>query len=60
MNKIIAITKTSTVVIHNGDRTHIQLQVIILANFNPINKIVNSPMNPIPEELLFDELLDIF
>lgn len=38
--------------IHNGDTTHHQDQSIYPVSFNPMNKIVSNPVNPIPLELL--------
>lgn len=34
--------------IHIGDRTHSQLHEITPVNFNTMNAIVSSPVNPIP------------
>lgn len=48
--------------IHIGENTQIQLQLITPQSFNTMNTIVSRPENPIPPEtvvLLFDELFDI-
>lgn len=43
--------------IQMGDNTQIQDQAITLVSLRPINKMVNQPVNPIPEEAVV--LLDI-
>jgi len=48
INTIIIIIIPIIADIHNGDNTHHQLQVMYPVSFNPINKIVSIPENPIP------------
>jgi hypothetical protein len=43
--------------IHKGESTHSQLQSMLPVSFRPMNKTVNSPLNPIPLELLVDLVL---
>ena len=64
MITILAIISTNTTItnitngIQIGANTHNQDQVITPVSFNAINKIANSPENPIPE-LVVDLLSDI-
>ena len=55
---IINTNTTITNGIQIGANTHNQDQVITPVNFNAINKIANSPENPIPE-LVVNLLSDI-
>jgi hypothetical protein len=51
------IATASRALIHRGDSTHHQLQVILPVSFKPINRIVRRPGKPIPleeEEVLLD------
>lgn len=48
------ITRTMIAIIHIGDRTHHHDQSITFPSFNPMNRMVNTPVNPIPLELLFE------
>ena len=56
---IISTNTTITNVIQIGANTHNQDHVITPVNFNAINRIASSPINPIPE-LDVDLLSDIF
>ena len=55
---IISTNTTITNVIQIGANTHNQDHVITPVNFNAINRIASSPVNPIPE-LVVDLLSDI-
>ena len=59
MTAITSINTTITNEIQIGANTHNQDHVITPVNFNAINRIASSPINPIPE-LVVDLLSDIF
>ena len=42
-----------------GDRTHHQDQSIKFVNFSPMNRTVNNPKKPIPDELLDESLISL-
>ena len=48
-----------TMGIHDGDSTHNQDHLIYPANFNPINRMVNIPQNPILDELEVSAMLSM-
>ena len=57
---IIAVMLIITIaLIHIGDSTHIQLQSITFTNLSTIKRIVNVPINPIPQ-LELELLLILF
>jgi hypothetical protein len=58
INTKARIVRPSRALIHRGDRTHTQGQVICPVSLRPTNKTVNKPGNPIPPEDVL--LLDIF
>ena len=49
----------TTILIHNGDKTHSHDQSIYPVNFKPINKTVSNPKKPIPPDEDDDSLIVI-
>jgi hypothetical protein len=53
--RIARIAKKNNTLIQMGDNTHNQLQVITLASFKPMKRIVRAPVKPMPPEELDEE-----
>ena len=50
MRRMVRIAVLIRALIHKGDNTHNQGQLITLVSFSPINNTVRAPVKPIPPE----------